>query len=270
MYPELFHIGPVPIRSYGLMLVISFFVGVFYMKKVADRHDKSFEVYLNIAYIMIFGGIIGARLAYVLLHLSEFSGRWSSTFNPFATDNYGIAGLNLYGGVLLAILGTFVYCRMKGLSILDIFDDFSPTLGIGLFFTRIGCFLNGCCFGTPTDIFCGVKFPEHSIPWYVFGEKHIHPSQIYSSLYGLLLFLILHFLMKHKKFTGQLVAVLFMIEAFFRFAIEYVRYYEDAMNYTVAGVTFTFNQVISVTLFLAGLVIYIVQSKRARITPSAA
>ena len=67
MYPELFHIGPIPIRSYGVMLVISFFAGVLYMKYVSKRYNKSFETYLNIAYIMIFGGIIGARLAYVLL-----------------------------------------------------------------------------------------------------------------------------------------------------------------------------------------------------------
>jgi len=262
MLPELFHIGPIPIRSYGLMLVISFFVGVFYIKKVSDRYGKPFETYLNIAYLMIFGGVIGSRLFYVLLHLEEFSGHWTRTFNPFQSDVYGIAGLNLYGGVLMAIVLTFFYCRYKKLSILEVFDDFSPTLGIGLFFTRIGCFLNGCCFGTPSDIFCAVKFPEGSIPHAVFGSQPLHPSQIYSSLYGLGLFLFLHFMMKRKKFNGQLVAILFMLEAVFRFIIEYVRYYEDAMNFTLAGVTFTFNQVISVSLFLLGLIIYLLQSKR--------
>jgi phosphatidylglycerol:prolipoprotein diacylglycerol transferase len=262
MYPELFHIGPIPIRSYGVMLVISFFAGVLYMKYVSKRYNKPFETYLNIAYIMIFGGIIGARLSYVLLHLSEFSGHWTSTFNPFGSEVYGIAGLNLYGGVLLAVILTYIYCRYKKLHILEVFDDFSPTLGIGLFFTRIGCFLNGCCFGTPSDIFCAVKFPIGSIPFSVFGSQHIHPSQLYSSLYGLLLFLILHFKMRSKKFTGQLIAILFMVEAAFRFAIEYVRYYEDAMNYTLLGVTFTFNQVISVSLFLLGLIIYLVQNKK--------
>ena len=59
-------------------------------------------------------------------------------------------------------------------------------LGIGI--TRIGCFLNGCCFGTPTDQPWGVAFPKGSIPWHIFGDTHLHPSQLYSSLYGLGLF----------------------------------------------------------------------------------
>lgn len=264
MFPELFRIGPIPVRSYGVMLVISFFIGVYYIKKVCDRYNKPFETYLNIAYIMIFGGIFGARLTYVLLHLDEFSGHWTRTFNPFQSGYYGIAGLNLYGGVLLAIILTYFYCRYKKISLFEVFDDFSPTLGIGLFFTRIGCFLNGCCFGTPSDIFCAVKYPAGSIPYSVFGSQHLHPSQLYSSLYGLGLFLLLHLMMKRKKFHGQLVALLFMVEAVFRFVIEYVRYYEDAMNFTWLGVYFTFNQVISVSLFVLGLFIYRFQSQNTK------
>ena len=68
------------------MLVISFFVSVVYLKYITKRFNKSFETYLNLAYIMIFSGIIGARLAYVFLHLSEFSGNWTAVFNPFASN----------------------------------------------------------------------------------------------------------------------------------------------------------------------------------------
>lgn len=264
MHPELFHIGSVPIRSYGVMLALSFLVSVFYMERIARRYNKPFESFLSLAYIFIFGGVIGARLSYVVLHLDEFSGNWMATFNPFATDSYGIAGLNLYGGVLLAIIGAFVYCRVKGISALEMFDYFSPTIGIGLGITRIGCFLNGCCFGTPTDLPWGVSFPEGSIPSYVFGTTSIHPAQLYSSLYGVILFLLLHFMMKRKEFMGQLVAILFMVEAVFRFALEYVRYYEDAMYFSLWGIEPTYNQVVSVSLFLLGLGIYIVQSRRHR------
>lgn len=262
MYPELFHIGPLAIRSYGLMLTISFVVGVLYIKRQSARWDISFETLLNIAYIMIFGGVIGARISYVLLHLSDFKGNWSATFNPFTGPEFGIAGLNLYGGVLLAVAGTWLYCRFKKLSILEIFDLYAPTLGIGLALTRIGCFLNGCCFGTPTDLPWGVQFPTGSIPFYIYGDAHIHPAQLYSSLYGLGLFLLLHYMMKRRKFVGQLVAVLFMVEAVFRFIIEYVRYYEDAMYFDLGGLHPTFNQFVSLSLFLLGLGIYIIQSRR--------
>ena len=264
MHPELFSIGPIPIRAYGLMLALSFMAGVWYISRMARRDGKPIEQFLTIAYILIIGGVVGARLSYVALHLGEFAGNWGSTFNPFASDTYGIAGLNLYGGILLAAVGVVLYCWLRKIAILETLDYFAPTVGIGLGITRIGCFLNGCCFGTPTDLPWGVAFPAGSIPSYVFGHQHLHPAQLYSSLYGVGLFLLLHFMMKRKQFAGQLLALLFMIEAVFRFAIEYVRYYEDAMYFEVFGHQPTWNQVVSVTLFVAGLIIYIVQSRRAK------
>jgi phosphatidylglycerol:prolipoprotein diacylglycerol transferase len=262
MCPEFFHIGPIPIRAYGLMLAISFFLGVWYVKYVTSRDNKPFEPFLTIAYIMIFGGILGARLTYVVLHLHEFADNWVASFNPFSSEHFGIAGLNMYGGVLTAVIGTLLYCRWKKMSVLEVFDYFSPTLGLGLALARIGCFLNGCCFGTPTDLPWGVSFPPGSIPYSVFQDAHLHPAQLYSSLYGLGLFLILHMMMKRKRFVGQLIALLFMIEAVFRFAIEYVRFYEEEMYFRLDGLHPTYNQVISLLLFLLGLGIYIRQRRR--------
>jgi len=267
MYPELFHIGSFPIRSYGLMLALSFIAGIFYIERVTRRDGRPFESYIAIAYISIVGGVVGARLAYVLFHLDEFSGRWGSTINPFSGDHYGIAGLNLYGGVILAVLGSFLYCKLKRLSILETFDYFAPTIGIGLAITRIGCFLNGCCFGTPTDLPWGVVFPEGSMPSYVFGLVHLHPSQLYSSAYGLVLFVFLNWLMKRKRFDGQLIAILFMVEAIFRYAIEYVRFYEDAMHFAILGMNPTYNQAMSISLFLLGLVIYLVARRKPLAEP---
>lgn len=262
MCPELFNIGPIPVRSFGLMLALSFFLGVYYVKKVAARDKFPFEPLLNVAYILIIGGILGARISYVLLHLDEFAGRWTHSFNPFGSTEFGIAGLNLYGGVILAILGAWAYCYFKRLKILQVFDYFAPTLALGIGITRIGCFLNGCCFGTPTGLPWGISYPDNSLPFSVFGDQHIHPSQIYSSLYGLFLFVVLHYINKKKSFFGQPVAILFMAEAVFRFAIEYVRYYEDAMYFTLGSYQPTYNQVVSVLLFAIGLILYIVRRKR--------
>ena len=112
MYPELFKIGPFAIRSYGVMLAISFFIGVYYVSRIAKRENKDFGVYLTLAYIMVFAGIIGARLSYVLFHLEEFSGNWISSFNPFHSDRIGIAGLNMYGGVILAVICSYIYLKV--------------------------------------------------------------------------------------------------------------------------------------------------------------
>ncbi|MGH8016482.1 MAG: prolipoprotein diacylglyceryl transferase, partial [Candidatus Zixiibacteriota bacterium] len=236
-------------------------LGVYYVKKVTERDKLPFDPFLNVAYILIIGGILGARISYVLLHLDEFAGRWTDSFNPFSSAEFGIAGLNLYGGVVLAILAAWAYCYFKKLNILQVFDYFTPTLGLGIGITRIGCFLNGCCFGTPTDLPWGISFPLGSLPYAIFGEAHLHPAQLYSSFYGLVLFVALHFVVKNRKFFGQAVAILFMAEAIFRFVIEYVRYYEDAMYFSLGGFQPTYNQVVSVLLFAIGLVLYLVRRK---------
>lgn len=262
MHPELFKVGAFAIRSYGVMLAISFLLGVFYVYRISKRENRDFGVYLTLAYIMVFAGIIGARLSYVLFHLEEFSGHWTDSFNPFHSDRIGIAGLNMYGGVILAVACSYIYLRVKKLSVLDTFDIFAPTIGLGLAITRVGCFLNGCCFGTPTNLPWGVEFPEHSIPWYIFGAQHIHPAQLYSSLYGLLLFIFLHWRLKNRQFFGQVVALMFMIEALFRYGIEYVRYYESEMHVNILGMHPTYNHLISIGLFLLGLGIYITQNRK--------
>ena len=264
MYPEVFKIGQIAIRSYGLMLAVSVLLGVYYVYKMSKRKGYDFDRLFSLAYILVFGGVIGARIAYVLFHIEEFRGRWLDTFNPFGTDQIGIAGLNLYGGILLAVLLAFLYMRWRKMPVLQTFDVFAPTVGLGLLFTRIGCFLNGCCFGTPCELPWSVTFPQGSIPFYTFGNTAIHPAQLYSSLYGLILFLFLHWRLKNKQFDGQVVGLLFMIEAVFRYAIEYVRYYENAMHIHFLGMEPTYNHLISIGLFLLGLGIYIVQYRKAR------
>ncbi|MEW5795361.1 MAG: prolipoprotein diacylglyceryl transferase [Candidatus Zixiibacteriota bacterium] len=262
MYPELFHIGPVPVRAFGLMLALSFLAGVYYIQRVALRDRKPFDTYLMFAYIMIFGGILGARLSYAALHWSDFANNLLDIFNPFQSGQFGIAGLNLYGGILFGMAGSIIYARLKYVPVLDVFDYFAPTIGLGIGISRIGCFLNGCCFGTPTHLPWGVEFPPDSIPYMIFGSQHLHPSQIYSSLYGLGLFVALHHLVKHRRFTGQVTAIFLMVEAVFRYAIEYVRYYESEMHFSLWGMHPTWNQVVSWSLFLGGLAVYVVSVRK--------
>jgi len=257
MYPTIFEIGPVGIRSYGLMLALSFFAGVWYIYR-RSRHERlSFDQMLNVAYVLIFGGLIGARLSFGLMHWGEYADNPLAIINPFDGEQVGFSGLNLYGGVVTAVVAAWVYVRWKKLPLLAVFDLFAPTLGLGLGIARIGCFLKGCCFGTPTTLPWGIAFPEGSLSWYVYGNQHLHPAQLYSSAYGIILFLILHQLLKRKRFDGQVAAVLFMAEAVFRHLIEYVRYYETEMRFSLLGMHPTYNQAISILLFATGVILYL-------------
>ena len=269
MFSEILRIGPLALRSYGLMLAVSFFVGLFYIRWRARREGVPDNVMMNLAFLLILSGIIGARLFFVFFHWSDFSGDLFNAFNPFGSgEQIGIAGLNLYGGILLAIATAMIYLRFKRQSLWQVLDIVAPAVGIGLFLTRIGCFLNGCCFGTPCDLPWAVEFPEGSIPFYQFGSQHLHPAQLYSSAYGVILFFLLHNADKRKKFYGFTVALLLMVEAVFRYLIEFVRYYEPAMEMQLFGATFTYNNLIAIGLFLLGVVLMLVLRKRTLVERS--
>jgi phosphatidylglycerol:prolipoprotein diacylglycerol transferase len=262
MFRTLFDLGPIGIHSYGLMLALAFFTGLWYINKRSKAEKLSFDKMLNIAYILIFSGVIGGRLGFVVLHWSDYADNPLAAINPFQGSTFGLSGLNLYGGIMLALVACLIYMNIRKLPRFAIFDLFAPTVGLGIGMGRIGCFLNGCCFGTPTDLPWGITFPEDSIPAYIFPDQAIHPAQLYSSAYGILLFVFLHQVLKRKRFDGQVIAVLLMVEAVFRFVIENVRYYESEMTFSLMGIQPTYNHAASILLFITGLVFYIKLPRR--------
>lgn len=265
MYPEIVKIGPVVIRAYGIMLFISFLAGLFYVRLRAKTKNLNADFVTNLAFLVIFCAIIGARLFYVFYHWSEFSGNLLDIINPFGSGGtIGIAGLNLYGGLVAAIGGGLIYIWIKKAPFWTTMDLFAPPLALGTFFTRIGCFLNGCCFGKTCSLPWGIHFPEGSIPYSIFGNQAIHPTQIYMSLYGLIMFIVLILLEKRKHFAGMIFAVWLMMESAFRFMIEFVRYYEQAMIPNFFGTELTYNHIVAVIFFIAGLALFLILRNRQK------
>jgi len=256
MFPELFHIGPFALRSFGLTLAASFFIALFFIRRRGIKEGLNPDKLVNLAFIVIASGIVGARIGYVLFHLEEFRGNWTATFNPFQSGTFGIAGLNLYTGVLLAIVLGFYYMHKVSLPFWKTADIFAPTIAFGIFLTRIGCFLNGCCYGTPTNLPWGVVFPTGSIPDSEFPGQHIHPTQLYSSAFGLALFGFSVFFNKRKKFDGATFSIFLMAESAFRFAIEFIRSYEPEMYLKLGSTNWTYNQLIAVLLFGFGVILW--------------
>jgi phosphatidylglycerol:prolipoprotein diacylglycerol transferase len=152
------------------------------------------------------------------------------------------------------------------LSVFDHSDAIVVALAFGIFLSRIGCFLNGCCFGSPTDSFVGMVFPQDSPAGWAFPGIHIHPAQLYASGFGLLLFFVLRWVNRHRRFSGQAMALFFMLEAVFRFLLEFVRHYEEEMTLGAGQGGWTYNQMIALALFLFGAGVYFI---RRRKTPAA-
>ncbi len=261
MHPELFRIGPLVINSYGIMLALSFIVGLWITIQLGKKRGIDPDSVMNLAVVIMISSIIGARLLYVVFHLDEFRGRWIYTFVPIQPDGtIGLGGLILLGGVIAAFLAGSWYVWKKGLPFWKIADSVAPALAIGIFLGRIGCFLNGCCFGKECHLPWGVVFPENSPAGYVFHGVRIHPTQLYSSLYGLIMFIILITLEKRQPFDGFLFGLFLVLYGIARFTVDFFRYYESQM-FIFAGLDF--NQVVSLLMFLSGVAILVWQGRKS-------
>ena len=218
MYPILFKIGPFSVHSYGLMLAIAFLVGIFISMYYAKKEGIKREAIPDLAVYVIIAAIVGARLLYVL-------GQWhiykNNLVEIFMVQRGGLVFL---GGFLLALLTIVFYAKKKGISLLKLFDILAPGVVLGYSFGRIGCFLNGCCFGLPAEVPWAVRFSPGSLAYSYFPGELIHPTQLYSSASMFLAFLILVFLYKSKKFDGYIFFWGIIFYSVYRFLVEFLRY----------------------------------------------
>ncbi len=211
----------IPIASYGVMLAISFLIGIYLASRNWEKlgYDPEFMINTSI-YGMVFA-LIGARLFYTVQNHYEYY----SLLHPSIIINVfkvWEGGLVFYGGLIGGIGGVIVYLWMKQKPMLEFLDSIAPSIGLGHFFTRIGCFLNGCCYGRPTDLPWGVKFPPGSNPARHYSS-HIHPTQLYESLSGLILFFLLYYMFRNRRFKGQVFFSYLLLYSVIRFTIEFFR-----------------------------------------------
>ncbi len=243
MRPLLIKFDGFGLPSYGTMLVISFIVALFLVKREARKHNIAPVLIENLAFWLMVGVIIGGRLLYVLFHLSEFK----DVISIFEIWN---GGMMFFGGFIGAFVAGAIYVMKQKLSLTLLSDIVSPSIALGESFTRIGCFLNGCCFGLPTDLPWGVHFPRGSFAYHAGLDCSIHPTQLYSSLFGLLLFFFLQKMLHRPHRQGEVFSYFLIVYGGFRFGVDFVRFYENSANLLI-------NQIISAVIVLAGVVLLI-------------
>ena len=217
----LFYIGPVPIRAYGLMLWIAIVVGLWRSLRAAKRTDIKPDHVVDVVIYAVLGGILGAHVMSILLDLSYYLkypsailDLWSGILAPSG----GLRGLSFHGGLIGAIGVTYLFTRWKKISFLEMLDLLSPGLAIAYAITRIGCLLNGCCYGIPTHLPWGIRF-------HVDGALTApsHPTQIYGSIISMIIFLGLVVIERKRRFTGQVFFSYLAMYSVYRFLIEFLR-----------------------------------------------
>lgn len=168
MWPELFEIPFIhlTVKSYGLMMVIGFLAAIFIIRHLSRNITPNPQLVTNAALYSLIAGVVGARLFYVVHHFDQFQESWISVFAIWK------GGLELLGGVLLAIAVIVLYLWYYNLPIRRYLDILAIGLMLALAFGRIGCFLNGCCFGKPTNLTWAVRFPYDSFAY----RSQINPN----------------------------------------------------------------------------------------------
>jgi len=245
MYPEIFQWGILHVRSYGLMLAVAFLVGTWLALREARRLGLDEDKVVSVVLITLVASILGARALYVLEHVHEFRREWGSVLALWQ------GGLTLYGGVIAGTVAGLWSARAMGLSMWRLADALTPAVALGTLFGRVGCYLNGCCYGRPTTLPWGVHFPSDSYAGLEFGNAAVHPSQLYFALAGLGLFAIAWVLRRRLRVPGTLFWLFLLLFALVRIPLDVTRAYEsDAIIVRLGGLAVTESQLTSAVLAL--------------------
>ena len=208
MYPVLFKIGPFTIYSYGVCLALAFLICIFLIKKESKIYSLEAETIINFCFWLLISGIIGGRILYCLLNIHFY------IKNPLEILMLHHGGLIWYGGLITATFIGILYLKKNHLPILKVADFISPYIALGHAVGRIGCFLNGCCFGKTSELW-GIYFPVH--------QARLIPSQLYSSFFLVVIFLVLRWFRTRPHKQGEIFAFYILFYSTMRFFIEFIR-----------------------------------------------
>ncbi len=236
MFPEICKIGPFTIYSYGLMLVLAFFICTYLACLQAKKENFNPEIIFNLLFLIFISGIIGARLFYVF---NNFNFYFS---NPLEIIMLAHGGMSWFGGVILGSTTAILFLKKNKLKVLEVLDLVVPFIALGQAIGRIGCLLNGCCFG---------KVSEFGLYFKVFDQVLI-PVQLYSSLVLLLIFFLLRSIQNRKHFPGQVLRAYLLLYPIKRFFIEYLRNDTPKIFFDL-----TLFQILSIVMFSFSLLLFI-------------
>ncbi len=208
-------VGPISIRWYGIMVTLAIIVLVLWMLKEARRGANfSYDTVLTAALVGIPSGVVVSRLLHVI-------DRWDYYFqNP--GDIIGAGGLTIYGAILGAALGIWIYSKLRNIQFGYLADRATFGLILAQAIGRIGCFINGCCYGVETSLPWGIVYrhPES------YGPKEmiaVHPTQVYEIIYLLIVFAVLFSLRWRFKPDGSLFLIYLSLYSLWRLGIDFLR-----------------------------------------------
>lgn len=210
MHPILFRIGGFPIHSYGVMLVVAFLFGIVIVRRRCPRFGIDPNKVTDALVGALFAGVVGARVTFIALDWPYY------TAHPHELWSLQFAGLTSFGGLLFGFGWVWYWSHRQGHGLLKIIDLIAPAFLIATAIGRVGCFLNGCCYGGV----CDVSYP---IKLFVDGHWHV-AAQLYDTAFNLIgLVLLLLIERRWRLLRGQSGGLALIFTAAARFIYEFWR-----------------------------------------------
>jgi phosphatidylglycerol:prolipoprotein diacylglycerol transferase len=256
MYPILLELGPVTIFTYGLLVATGFFTAILLASKQGEKEGLDPQVIMDLCFYILLSAIIGARLLYIIVEYKYFVEKPLDIFKVWK------GGLVFYGGLVLAIAVAMYIAKKKKLPIWKTADIIAPSIAIGQAIGRWGCLFAGCCYGAQTDLPWGITFTDQRSLAPL--NQALHPTQIYLSLNAILIFSILVWMRKRKKFDGQIFCMYGILYSIGRFIIEYFR--SDDRGFAIEGILST-SQFIGLFALLISVLGFLKLKKNDVLTP---
>lgn len=250
-----------PVFGYGFMVLLGFICGLAFARHRARQVGMDPEVMMDLSFWLLLSGVVGGRLAYLIQYWPHVFGRARSIPEAlFAAVNLSEGGLVLIGAMLGGAIGFFTFCWRRQVKALELADVVTPAAFIGIGFGRIGCLLNGCCFGDRCDLPWAISFPAGSTTFEILvqrgfvdpaaaGTIPLHPTQIYSSLNAFILALVTAIYFWHRRRAGDVFALGLILYPITRFMLEFLR--ADEMGQLGTGLTI--SQLYSLALLSVGI-----------------
>ena len=245
MYPVLFHVGSFAVRSYDVMVALGMVAGLSLTCWRAAGFGLSRARVLAGAGAVLLVGLVGTRLGNVLIDLGYYVSNWREIFSVYGTG--------FQGGLLAGMVATLLFARYLRVSFWRLADLLAPGLVLAQAIGRMGCFLNGCCYGRPTDSFLGLYLPGWGVEW-----AYRYPTQLLHSTANLLILVILLKVEKRKPFEGLLFLLYAILYSSHRLAFDFLR----ETGPIVSGVRAT--EVVSAATILAAGILLAWKWTRAR------
>ncbi|TDF38330.1 prolipoprotein diacylglyceryl transferase [Alteromonadaceae bacterium M269] len=249
---EIFTIGPISLRWYGLMYLIAFAAAWFLANKRLATHTKWNEEQLSdLLFQGFLGVIIGGRVGYVLFyHFDLFLA------DPLYLFKIWEGGMSFHGGLLGVVTALWLFARKQKVSLFVVGDFVAPLVPLGLGFGRLGNFINAELWGRKTDVPWAFVFPGA-------GPDPRHPSQLYEAfLEGFVLFIILWYFSKLSRPVGAVSGLFLIGYGSFRFIVEYFREPDAHLVNAALADFISRGQLLSLPMIIAGLVIFTLAYRR--------